>query len=333
MASRRRLPALWRAAFGLLVLVLTSFVAGKGQAQEQEPITCRLGANVEAVYDIDIGNDRFGAELWVWTLCPNGAVDPLQSISFPTATLIRPSPIATVPTGDERVYRYHRIQGTFRQDWDMQAYPFDRQRVVIPIDESQLGADSVLFAADTEGSFLTPGALTNQQEWRADDFAITTSVSEEQQTYGLPNVAMARYARAEIAFTLTRIGLLTFVKLSAGVFAAGLIAMMSFFYDGREAKGITSRMGLLVGTLFAVLVNLRTADTALGDMGRMTLVTEIHLLTLLLIVILAGLALRDWWRAEGALPVEYPNWTQFGWTAGLYLLGSAYLIGRAAGWA
>ena len=92
---------------------------------------------------------------------------------------------------------------------------------------------------------------------------------------------------------------------------------MSFFYDGRDPKGLTSRLGLLIGTLFAVLVNMRTADTVIGDMGRMTLVTEIHLLALLLIVVLAVLALRDWWRAEGALPVDYPNWTELGVTSRL----------------
>ena len=45
-----------------------------------------------------------------------------------------------------------------------------------------------------------------------------------------------------------------------------------------------------------------TADTVIGDTGRLTLVTEIHLAALALIVALAVLALRDWWRFESALP-------------------------------
>lgn len=315
-----------------ITLLLALLASGPGQTQSAAPATCRVGANLEALYDIDIGNDRFGAELWVWTLCPSADVDPLQSIAFPTATSLRVSEIESVPTGGSDVYRYVRVQGTFRHDWDMQAYPFDRQRVVIPIDETRLGADDLLFAADAANSFLTPDALTNRQEWQVGDFAIAAGVSEEEQTYGLPNVAQARYARIEIAFTLTRIGMLTFLKLTAGVFAAGLIALMSFFYDGRESKGFSSRLGLLVGTLFAVLVNMRTADQFIGDMGRMTLVTEIHLLTVGLIVVLAIWALRDWWLAEAALPITYPNWALLGWTGGLYLLTLGVLIGRTAGW-
>jgi hypothetical protein len=317
------------AAIALLLALLAS---GPGRAQSAAPTTCRFGANLEALYDIDIGNDRFGAELWVWTLCPGAEVDPLRSIALPSATSLRMNGIESVPTGGSEVYRYVRIEGTFRHDWDMQSYPFDRQRVVIPIDETRLGADEVLFAADAASSFLSPDALTNRREWEAGDFALVAGVSEEEQTYGLPNVARARYARIEIGFTLTRIGMLTFVKLTTGVFAAGLIALMSFFYDGRESKGFSSRLGLLVGTLFAVLVNMRTADLVIGDIGRMTLVTEIHLLTVVLIVVLAVWALRDWWLAEAALPITYPNWTLLGWTGGLYLLTLAVLIGRTAGW-
>lgn len=315
-----------------MALLLTLLALDPERAQSATPTTCRFGVNLEALYDIDIGNDRFGAELWVWTLCPSAEVDPLRSIAFPTATSLRVSEIESVPTGASEVYRYVRVEGTFRHDWDMQAYPFDRQRVVIPIDETRLGADEILFKADATNSFLTPDALTNRQEWEVGEFAIAAGVSEEEETYGLPNVTQARYARIEITFTLTRIGMLTFVKLTAGVFAAGMIALMSFFYDGRESKGFSSRLGLLVGTLFAVLVNMRTADQLIGDMGRMTLVTEIHLLTVGLIVILAVCALRDWWLAEAALPIAYPNWTLLGWTGGLYVLTLAVLIGRTAGW-
>ena len=62
----------------------------------------------------------------------------------------------------------------------------------------------------------------------------------------------------------------------------------------------------------------------------MTLVTEIHLAALTLIVILAMLALRDWWRAESALPVAYPNWLELGITGILFVAVVAMLILHAA---
>ena len=65
--------------------------------------------------------------------------------------------------------------------------------------------------------------------------------------------------------TVSDAQMLTFLKLTVGVFAAAFIALMSFFYDPRDAKGFSSRLGLHVGALFGVLINMRTADTVIGD--------------------------------------------------------------------
>jgi hypothetical protein len=328
----RRL-ALLPCVFALVAVALASAGPAHGQGTDgTQPRSCRIGVNVEDLYDIDTANDTFGAELWVWSLCPSAELEPLATVAFPTATAIDLGELDSVDTGGTGHYRYRRVQGTFRHDYDMDRYPFDRHRVVIPIDETRESASVVVFEADTAGSFLTPDILQKRQEWQVSDFAIGTSVSEEAQTYGLPNIETARYARAEASFTLTRTGLLTFLKLTTGVFAAVFIALLTFFYDPRDAQGFGRRLGLLVGALFAVLVNMRTADTVIGDTGRLTLVTEIHLAALVLIVVLAVLALRDWWRFESALSLAYPNWTELAVTGGLFALATAGLVARAAGW-
>jgi hypothetical protein len=325
----------WAAALvrALVLLAWAGAASNPAHAQapaEGRPQTCRIGVNVEDLYDIDTAADTFGALLWVWTLCPTAELDPLADVAFPTASAISLGELESVDTGGAGHYRYRRVQGTFRQDWDVARYPFDRHRAVIPIDETRQGASVVVFEADTAGSFLSPDILQKRHEWRVADFAVAASVSEEAQTYGLPNIEAARYARAEASFTLTRTGLLTFLKLTTGVFAAAFIALMSFFYDPRDPQGFGRRLGLLVGALFGVLINMRTADTVIGDTGRLTLVTEIHLVALALIVALAALALRDWWRFEGALPLAYPNWTELAATGGLFALATAGLIARAA---
>ena len=81
-------------------------------------------------------------------MCPSDGVDPLAAVAFPTATSVNPGELASVPTGGAGYYRYRRLQGTFRYDWDMTHYPFDQHRVVIPIDETSLGATIVLFEAE-----------------------------------------------------------------------------------------------------------------------------------------------------------------------------------------
>jgi hypothetical protein len=188
----------------------------------------------------------------------------------------------------------------------------------------------VIFEPDSEQSFLESSVRKRLDEWAVSDLALRTSISEEPSTYGLPNADASRYARLEVSVDLERTQLLTFLKLTAGVFAAALIAFLTFFYDPRDRAGFSSRLGLLVGTLFAVLINLRTADTTIGDVSRLTLVTEIHLVTLVLIVALALLALSERRRAENDLWITYPNWPIFSAMVAIYLLVNAGLVARAA---
>ena len=86
---RRHRPVL--AALLLLAAILLSAAPGYGQETAGQPTTCRIGVNIEDIYDIDIARDTFGAALWLWTLCPTDGVDPLATVALPTATSLNPS--------------------------------------------------------------------------------------------------------------------------------------------------------------------------------------------------------------------------------------------------
>ena len=114
------------------------------------------------------------------------------------------------------------------------------------------------------------------------------------------------------------------------MFAAALIAVLTFFFDPRDRGSFNSKLALLVGVLFAVLINRRNADATIGDASRLTLVTQIHLVALALIVVIALLALRDRRRADHGLPVRYPNWPLLAAIAGSYVAINGGLITHAA---
>jgi cbb3-type cytochrome oxidase subunit 3 len=256
---------------------------------------------------------------------------PLETIAFPTASAgLSLGSVKEIDIGDTGHYTYRRVHGTFRHDWEMGRYPFDRQRLVIPIDETHFSAARLVFEPDTAGSFITPDIRDRLREWEISELTLSSGISEETSTYGLPNVQGARYARLEAVVRMERTQFLTFLKLTSGVFAGVFIAFLSFFYDPRDRSSFSNKLGLLVGVLFAVLLSLRTADISIGDTDQLTLVTEIHLLTLVFIVVIALLALRDRRRAERDLPVRHPDWSTLGVVGSLYVLAAAGLVARAA---
>jgi hypothetical protein len=312
-------------------MVSTVHPANAQAAGGSAPEVCRLGVNVEALYDLDMARDTFGATLWVWSICPSGEVDPLGTLAFPSASPgLNLGPIETTELDSGGRYTSRRVQGTFRHNWDMDHYPFDRQRVAIPIDETERTAARLRFEPDTRDSFITPEVRERLDEWRVSDLELEASVEEAASTYGLPEAEETRYARIEASFTLERSQLLAFLKLTSGVYAGVFIAFLSFFYDPNDRGAFGGKLGLLVGVLFAVLVNMRTADASLGDTGHLTLVTNIHLATLALIVVLALVALRDRRLSERGVAVRHPDWPTLALVGGLYVLALAAMIARAA---
>ena len=52
-------------------------VVAAAPVAEDAPVACRLGVNVAALYDLDPAKGSFGADLWLWSLCPTQGLSPL----------------------------------------------------------------------------------------------------------------------------------------------------------------------------------------------------------------------------------------------------------------
>jgi hypothetical protein len=318
-------------ALALLSLLAAAVEPARSQpAAGGAPETCRVGINVEELYDLDVESDTFGAVLWLWSLCPSEQLAPLETVALPTGSDLELGELRGEAAGEAGYYQYRRVQGTFRHDWDMSHYPFDRQHLVIPIDETDLGSAVVVFEPDVESSFLTAAIRTRLQEWDISELSLEASVIEEPSTYGLPDAQPDGYARLEASMALERTQVLTFLKLTAGVFAAALIALMSLFLDPRDRGSFSSRLGVLAGVLFGVLLSMRAADAFIGDASRLTLVSKIHLVALALIVVIASIELAEWRRVDRGRRVRYPNWPLVAAAAGVSVLVNLALVAHAA---
>ena len=311
------------------VLLLLAAVLAGARAEAAEPATCRLGISVAALYDLDPAKGSFGADLWLWSLCPSPELSPLSRVKLPGAR-----PGAEIgDLGGEAVaggyYESRFVRGVFRHHWDMRRYPFDRQRLVIRIEETEFGAAQLVFAVDTADSFVAKGAVAELGEWRVEGFQVVADVQQEESSYGFPEAERTRYASLEAVVELQRAGVLTFVKLTLPVFAAALFAILCLYFDPRLPGSFQNQVPILVAVLFAVIINHRRSDDLIGDVGRLTLVTEIHLATILLTILIAVLVFRDRRRAERDLPVRYLDRTAISATAAGYVA----LVGGLILWA
>jgi len=306
-------------ALGLTLSISPAVYAADG--------TCEVGAYIISLHDIDLAKDSFGADLWFWSTCEQD-LRPLDVMDFPTAKQIQTSLSAT-DYRSGKYWSYVKVSGVFRHDWDMSNFPFDRQILSIEVEHTAAPANEFTYMPDIEGS--KPGKDIELDGWGITGFDVTSFIYNYDTAFGDPSVngkETSDYARMAINTSIERETTIGFFKLTAGVYVSFALALFSFFL-GDE---IGSRMGLLVGTLFAVLVNQRVAETVLGRVESFTLVDLIHVTAMFFIFAASLVAIlhRVPFVQERGYDLSKLDKRAALLSGGLYVIVNALIIGSAA---
>lgn len=317
--------------FARVALALLAVASAAPAAAEPAtaPRTCEVGVYIISLHDFDLTRDTFSADLWLWSTCPSPDLRPLDVADFVNATSIQRSLAATFERGGQW-WSYVKITGMFRENWEVQHYPFDRHILRIVLENTDQPASSFSFTPDVDGS--KPSRDIQIDGWRIDKFEIAAKTYLYDTIFGDPAFVgeeVSDYARLVISVGITRTKLMSFVKLVTGVYVAVALSMLAFLlgpYNGRR------RTNMLVGTLFAVLVNQRVVESVIGRTEDVTLVDEIHLVAMVFIfaIALAGIYSQILFDREQREAAERHDRRGLWITAVSYVLVNAYLIGSAA---
>ncbi len=269
-----------RFSVSVLVLLLAAGLARPGHADAGEaPDHYRIGAYIVSLNKLDPARGTFDADLWLWSVGRSPARDPLQSMEFINADRVTSRLESSTQRG-ALVWRQRKISGTFRHNWDLRNFPFDRQTLTIAIEEGMSDANALLYDPDLADTGYRP--QHELKGWRITGIALRSGVTHYATTFGDPVAAGGSdYAEMQLAVTLTRTSLAAFLNLSAPLYAAFLLTAMSFLLG---SSVVAARMSLLAAALFAVVINIRTTSDMLGGAHGPTLVDELNILGLVAIV-------------------------------------------------
>jgi ABC-type branched-subunit amino acid transport system substrate-binding protein len=146
------------------------------------------GVFLNDISHIDLQRSSFGADFYVWLRYARDAgadsIDPAE-ISFPNMLSggfdpARPAEQGEMPDGT--VYRLWRVQGEFRNDYDLHAFPFDHQRLELPFYNARGASDRIIYVLDRRASaggapadpaagrtapIASPDAFAELTQWQA----------------------------------------------------------------------------------------------------------------------------------------------------------------------
>ena len=249
------------------------------------PATCRVGLYLRALHSFDPTADTFGADLWLWSLCPTADLQPLQTMEFVNSDDIA----VLLDVSGDPLWTQRNVDGTFRYDWDERNFPFDRHTLTIDLEEGVEDIRGFVYDPDTANSGIDP-KLQLPGGWTMTGSTLVGSTKIYDTTFGdpdLPESGSSEYSRLTLSIDLERTDLGGFLKLTAVVYAAFFFSLISYVMNLETTTGIGARVSLLAIALFATAVNLGNASNALGTASGLTLVDKIHVMVLVYLVVAA----------------------------------------------
>ena len=83
------------------------------------PATCRVGLYLRDLHSFDPTADTFGADFWLWSLCPSADHQPLQTMEFVTAD----DAAVLLEVGGDPLWAHRNVNGTFRYNSTSPTFP------------------------------------------------------------------------------------------------------------------------------------------------------------------------------------------------------------------
>jgi hypothetical protein len=286
--------------------------------------TVKIGAYVGRLYDLNPATDSFSTVIQLWTLSPAASpMHPIQTVRLgETRSSTSTTPSELVNNGV--LWGYREFSATINQKFDMQHFPFDHHTLRIRLVEISWSTKYLTYVADSRETRIDP--RVSIPGWNVTRCRIETHLVTYPTHYGNPaaTTPTTTWSEAWVLIDVRRDGLGVFIKIVLVAYISFALMMLSFLMD---ASLFSSRVSLLVGSLFATVVSMRGAEGVLGRTDDFTMVDQIHLLVAFFILVSAttGLITR---RMEASRAQMIDRWTALT-SLLLFLVANVLLIGSA----
>lgn len=270
--------------YKLLAILILFFISNILRAQRD---TCKIGIYVTSLYDFKIKEKSFTTIFWMWRVYKNNELD------FRNTTEVVNSKSTTIDlfkNDDRAPYRWvtQRVKSEISADWKIKNFPFDKQELLIEIEDGDNDTSTVLFIADKVNSKL--GLVHTPNDWIINSFETKDSVVVFNTSYGDPLLdESSSYSRVSFSVKMHRKGSWTlFFKICIGVFIATIITMLSLLVP---IKYIPARLSMIIGGLFSSVGSKYVSENIVPSTTSYTLIDSIHNLTFTFILLTAVISI------------------------------------------
>lgn len=293
-----------------------------------------VGAYINDIQEVDFRTQSYAMDVYVWFRWTDPSIDPSKTLEFmnrfaPNAHVRDQiyEPPKVLPDGT--LYAVVRNQGRFSTKLALGNFPFDKQELVVELEDSELGSAFLTYVADKNP--LTVSADIYVPGFRLGAARMDIAEHVYPTNFGNPTVGEVEgYSRAKLIVPverpLTALSVKTFLPILLILACAGMILWVRPAY-------IDARVGLSVTALLTLLLTLVALQLATGrgqaDVDYLTMIDKIYLTSYAFILLVLLRVVRASWRdgehgSDEAVARVDRSWFLF--VVGFYVVLTALIV-------
>ncbi len=243
------------------------------------PRQVHVGIYLVRMTSVDITRNMYSVDFYVWFRWKGDDLKPYETFELVNGT-IDSRQLDCIRQMGECKYACVRVSATLSETWDVRRFPLGKQSPSITIEDDDKDITGLVYVPDTENSAVDDGLQISG--WKVESCRCGVTGHTYKTTYGYPRSAgatAATFSRFIFTLQIQRNGLFHSLKIFSGLYMAVLVAFTAFFVKPEH------RLGVNIGSVFAVVASHTVISSYLPEVGTLTLCDKLHLVTVAVILI------------------------------------------------
>lgn len=260
-----------------IAIVVGALALMGSRTARAEPAKIAVGVYVNHIYGIDIKNNQFNVDFYIWFRWQGEDLKPIESFELSNGRITSKSGIVKRPIGGKN-YASCRVLATITEFWDLRRFPLDDHTLTLEIEDSERDTRNAIYEADAENATVSPELQVSG--WVVTGHRGHAGTHTYRTNYGdisLPHDRESAYARYSFEIDIERPGYGRFMKVFFGLFIAVLISWCAFHVRPKESS---PRVSLGVGATFAAAAVTVAINNSLPETNDVMMADKLIMLTL-----------------------------------------------------
>ena len=255
--------------------------AASNQTSTSQAKKVQIGIYIMNIYDINWHKEMINVEFWIWYKYKDIDFDFKDSMDIINAADYEVISESTtlLPKGEKVTAIKYRAK--LLADWDFLGFPLETLSMNISFEPLTTFADQMGFTLQKDP--LKVSDKINLLDWNIGKKSISIKDHHYDTSFGnrAYETKGSSFSQVRVEIDFLRKGLRLFFQLFSVLYLSYFLSLASFFIPITE---LNSKVGLIIGSIFALIGNNFVMQSMLPPVGQFTLVDKIEILTFLCVI-------------------------------------------------